>query len=146
MSPVVNIPVPEGYPGPRLKTAVGWYDFAVDGGAIGAVNLMGGLLIPSGSTILNGYIDVVTQCTSGGAATIALAVESAGDIVPNSVAIGAWTVGRKSVVPTVTAGAALAASAVIRTTADRDIVMTIAAATITAGRFKVVLFMQDPLA
>lgn len=103
-------------------------------------------IIPAGTVIIGGFVNVQTQCTSGGAATIALAVEAAGDVVPNSVAIGAWTVGVKQVKAGDTAGAALAASASIVPTAARDIVMTIATAALTAGKFQVVLYALDPLA
>lgn len=143
---IIETKIIEGAQGPRLKVYRGDYDFAVDGGAVGAINLIGQAVIPAGTVIIGGFVNVQTQCTSGGAATIALAVEAAGDVVPSSVAIGAWTVGVKQVKAGDTAGAALAASVSIVPTAARDIVMTIAVAALTAGKFQVVLYALDPLA
>src|SRR2546428_2594298 len=71
----------------RLKTAIGEYDFAVDGGAISSINLrcnptdtLGGE-IPNGAVIQGGYIEVDTIVTSGGAATIAINSEAAGSVL-----------------------------------------------------------------
>jgi hypothetical protein len=130
-------------PGPRLKTAMGVYDFAVDGGAVSTIPLMGAALIPLGATIVGGYVDVVTQVTSGGAATLAIQVEAANDIL-TAVAVASWTVGRKNILPAQQSGA-LTASTLVRTTALRDISLVVGAFALTAGKFKVVLFYQDPL-
>ena len=43
--------------------------FAVDGGAVGAINLLPSALIPSGAVILGATSRVTTAVTSGGAAT-----------------------------------------------------------------------------
>ena len=143
--PIAESPIAEGIPGPRRKSARGLYDFAVDTGAIATVGLMPAVFrIPAGATIYGGWIEVHTQLTSGGAATIAVTCESAGDVVP-AVAVASWTTGRKQIVPGLTAGAALGASAVVRTSAERDITATIAAFTLTAGKFSVILFYTDPL-
>lgn len=141
---LIETALTEGLNASRLKIARGDYNFATDGGAIGNINLMG-QTIPAGAVIIGGHVNVQTVCTSGGAATIALAVETAGDLVPNTVAIASWTLGLKQIKAGTTAGAALAASASILTTAARDIVMTIATAALTAGRFQVVLLYLDPV-
>ena len=145
MSPIIDTTIKEGVPNPRLKMARGEYSFAVDGGAIGTIPLMGATNIPSGATILGGWIEVHTQLTSGGAATIAVQVEGAGDVVP-AVAVASWTAGRKKIVPSMDSNNALAAATDIRTTAARDISAVIAAAALTAGRFSVCLIYADPLA
>jgi hypothetical protein len=142
--PIVETSHSEGTPGPRLKTAVGHYNFAADGGATGTIALMGATNIPSGATIVGGYVDVTTQLTSGGSATIACQVEAANDIL-TAVAVASWTTGRKNILPALTSGA-LTASTTARTTAARDISIVIATAALTAGAFKVVLFYMDPLA
>lgn len=144
MSPIIETTVGEGVPGPRLKIARGIYDFTVDGGAVSTIALMGDTKIPSGATIIGGFVDVHTQLTSGGAATIACQVEGANDIL-TAVAVASWTVGRKNVLPSPTSGA-LTASTAVRTTAARDISIVIAAQPLTAGRFSVVLYYADPLA
>lgn len=143
--PTIGNTIAEGVSAPRLKTARGIYDFAVDGGAIGTIALMGATNIPSGATIIGGWIEVQTQLTSGGAATIAVQVEGSGDVVP-AVAVASWTAGRKEIVPGVTAHNDLSASAVVRTTAARDISAVIATADLTAGKFSVIVLYIDPLA
>ena len=119
----------------RLKTVRGEYDFAVDGGAVSTITLRGDNTIPAGSYILGGFVEVDTAVTSGGAATVAVTVESAGDAVAAAAVSGApWsTTGRKSVIPVFTGATSL------KTTAVRSVVITIATATVTAGKFRVVL-------
>jgi hypothetical protein len=119
----------------------GDYSFAVDGGAISTIALSGSTGIPSGAIVLAAYIEVVTPPTSGGAATIAVQVESAADIQAAAAVSGA---------PWSTAGVKLSsartfATAPIKTTADRDISIVVAAATLTAGAFRVyVVYVSAP--
>lgn len=144
MSPVIDTPAREGVPGPRKKLAIGKYDFAVDGGAVSTIALMGGTLIPLGATITGGFVRVTTQLTSGGSATIACQVEAANDIL-TAVAVASWTTGVKNILPAPTTGA-LTASTRVLTTAARDISIVIGTAALTAGVFYVVLEYTDPLA
>ena len=122
----------------------GKYDFAVDGGAVSTIAITTGTPIPSGSVIIGGYVDITTTLTSGGAATIACQVEAANDIL-TAVAVASWTAGRKNVLPAPTTGA-LTASTAVKTTADRNISIVIAAAALTAGVCHVVLYIVPPLA
>lgn len=107
------------------------YDFAVDGGAIGTIALRGES-IPSGAIVINTLIRVLTPVTSGGAATVALQAESAGDVQAAAAVSGApWsTAGAKRATLTAT-------SAPVITTAPRTPSAVIAAATLTAGKFVV---------
>lgn len=118
----------------------GDYSFAVDGGAIGDINLTAGLPIPAGSTILGAVIEVVTVPTSGGAATIALRIEGGADVQAAAAISGA---------PWSTVGVRLAtltrASAPLRTTAARAITATIGTAALTAGVFRVLVELLPPL-
>ena len=122
----------------------GRYDFAVDGGAVSTIALTSGTPIPSGSTIVGGYVDVITPLTSGGAATIACQVEAANDVL-TAVAVASWTAGVKNILPAPTTGA-LTASTAVRTTAARNISAVIAGAALTAGKFDVVLYVIPPVA
>jgi hypothetical protein len=122
----------------------GKYDFAVDGGAQSTIAITSGLPIPSGSYVIGGFVDVTTQLTSGGSATIACQVEAANDIL-TAVAVASWTTGRKNVLPAPTTGA-LTASTAVKTTAVRNISIVIATADLTAGVFNVVLYVVPPLA
>jgi hypothetical protein len=125
--------------GTRIATAQ--YDFAEDGGAISTIALSGRLIIPALAVITGGYVEVITQLTSGGAATIACQVEAANDVL-TAVAVASWTVGVKNILPALTTGA-LTASTKIQTTVARDISIVIAAAALTAGKFNVVLYYTD---
>lgn len=121
----------------------GRYDFAVDGGAVSTIAITAGTPIPSGAVIVGGYVDVTTPLTSGGAATIACQVEAANDIL-TAVAVASWTAGRKNILPAPASGA-LTATTAVKTTADRNISIVIAAAALTAGVFDVVLYIVPPL-
>lgn len=125
--------------GGPVSGAIQWvrarYDFATEGGAVSTIGLLGQTAIPSGAVILGGFVDVIVVPTSGGAATVAIQVEAAGDIVAAAAISGApWsTTGRKSVVPAWTGATS------VKTTAVRDVSAVIATAALTAGRFDVYL-------
>lgn len=137
--PIIETPPFEGINARGLKTIRGDYSFAVDGGAVSTIALIGGAPIPSGTIILGGFLEVTTAVVGAGA-SVAITVESAGDIVAAAAVSGApWsTTGRKSIVPAFTGATS------IKTTAARDISAVITAAVLTAGVFKVVLFALDP--
>lgn len=115
------------------KTAVGLYDFAVDGGAQGDITLRGDTL-PAGAVIIDSLIVVATALTSGGAATVAIKSEGAADINAADAISGApWsTTGAKR-------GDLTATSAPVVTTAARALVATVGAADLTAGKFSVIV-------
>lgn len=121
----------------RLKTAVAEYDFAVDGGAIGTIVLRSadssGGAVPTGSVVMGGYIDVLTGVASA-TGTVAVQIESAGDLLAAVSPTAALTTGRKSIVPAATGATA------IKTTAARSLTMVIATAALTAGKLRVVVF------
>lgn len=140
--PVITGAVPQDVASRTLLVVRGRYDFAVDGGAQGTISLTSGTPIPSGAYIVGGFLEVATAVTSGGAATGAIQVNAADDIVAAAAVSGApWsTTGRKSIIPAMTGATA------VKTTAARDISFVIGAATLTAGVFDVVLFVVPPLA
>lgn len=125
-----------------VKTAVGEYDFAVDGGAIGAITLRapvgGNNQIGANAVILYGYLEIDTGFTTGSAATMAISVEGAGDLVAATVVSGApySTTGRKSIIPAGTGATS------VKTTVPRSLVATIAVGTVTAGKGRVVVFYR----
>jgi hypothetical protein len=130
----------------NLKTAQGEYDFAVDGGAISThprrLHRGGTLpnLIPSGSIILGGYIEVDTLVTSasGNTGTISVNAEGAADLQAAVAVSGApWsTTGRKSITPAFTGAAS------VKTTTNRSLAITVAVAALTAGKFRVVVYYR----
>ena len=131
------MPLIEGTRG--LKEWAGSYDFAVDGGAQGAITLRSNDgPIPNGSVIEGGYVEVVTPLTSGGAGTVAVQAEAANDTVNAAAVSGApWsTGGRKSIIP------AFTGATTVKTTAARSPAMVIGTADLTAGAFNVVLYFK----
>lgn len=121
------------------QVAVYEYDFAKDGGAVGAKTLrsLDGLQIPDNAIIVRGVVDVLTTLTtaSADAGTIALHVKTANDIkaaVAVSHESNVWDAGIQAVVPT---GAANA----VKTTAKSDVIATVAIQAVTAGKFLVFL-------
>lgn len=121
-----------------LKSYVGDYSFAVDGGAISAIVLRSDDgPIPAGSIIYDGGIEVLTVPTAGGAATIAVHVEAANDLQTAITIAGApWsTTGRKAITP-------VSFATSVKTTVSRAPTITIAAFALTAGIFRVYLFYR----
>lgn len=136
------MPIAEGTG--QSKWFEGEYDFAIDGGAISTIVLRGagalGGLIPNGAIIVGGYVDILTQLTSGGAATIACQAEAAGDVFA-ATAVASFTVGRKNVLPAPASGS-VTASTYLKTTAARAISIVIAAFALTAGKMRVALLVR----
>ncbi|MEV4096962.1 hypothetical protein [Streptosporangium saharense] len=131
------MPYRGGYPrATEVKVVRGRYDFSVDGGAVGDIDLTYDAQIPANAIVLGGFVEVDAAPTSGGSATVAVKVEGAGDIVAAAAISGApWsTTGRKSVVP------AFTGATTVKTTQARKIQATVATAALTAGVFDVVLF------
>lgn len=126
-----------GGPMGQVKVARGLYDFTTDGGAVGDITLRGDQ-IPSGAVLTDALIHVDTVPTSGGAATVAIKVENAADVNAADAISGApWSsTGAKR-------GDFTSASAPIKTTAARSIVATVGTATLTAGKFSVVVFYVE---
>lgn len=126
-----------GYFG-STKWARGDYSFAADGGAVGNINL--GTSVPSGALVLSAYMEV-TAAVTGAGASVALQIESAGDVQAAAAISGApWsTTGLKL------SSARTRAAVPLKTTADRDIVAVVSAAVITAGAFRVyVEYIEAP--
>lgn len=124
-----------------VKLARGDYSFAVDGGAVSTIALTGASVLPAGALILSAYIEVTTAPTSGGAATIAVQAESAGDVQAAAAISGApWsTTGLKL------SSARTRAAAPLKLTAASDISIVIATAALTAGEFRVyVEYIEAP--
>jgi hypothetical protein len=119
------------------KTVIkGMYDFSVQGGAQGAIELLSDLTdgtstitIPDNAIITRVLIDVITDPTSGGSATIAVDSEGAGDLLV-ATAIGSWT-GLVDGIPVNTAATS------VKMTADRTLQVTVATADLMAGVFNV---------
>ncbi len=119
----------------RTKWARAYYDFATDGGAVGAIALRGDK-IPAGALVLRAIVKVATATTSGGAATVSLGIEGAADVraanAHDNATTQLSTTGNKVTLLT-------GAVAPVSTTANRDVTATVAVAALTAGRFSVLV-------
>lgn len=116
----------------NLKVATWEYDFAKDGGAIGDIAMRGPKL-PVGAIVLGAYIDVETAPLSADAATIALKITGAADVLVATAiatfALDALLIG----VPDL----ATVADAIRVATAAKGVTMSIADFALTAGKFNV---------
>lgn len=119
------------YQAAKTKTARAFYDFAVDAGAISSITLRGDS-IPSGSIVTNTLIDVETGVAQV-PGTLALTLEGAGDL-----RVAAANNAGTPVVST-TGTKALVGANIIKTTAERSVVLAIVGNAVTAGKFSVLL-------
>jgi hypothetical protein len=104
------------------------YDYSVDAGAIGALDVF---VASQDVTILEAYVKVLTTCTSGGAATLAIGIDADPDTLVDETAIGALTAGALI--------APIAAVCPVKLASGAKIKMNIADFTLTAGKFEVVV-------
>jgi hypothetical protein len=105
------------------------FDYAEHGGAVGDIAL--DLKLPDNAIVYQGLIDVVTDPTSGGSATVALKIEGSADLLA-ATAIASVT-GQLDTVPDGTA------ANVVKLTAERTLTVTVTTAALTAGKFHVYL-------
>ncbi len=126
----------------KVNTAISYYEFAEDAGAIGAIELPG--VLPLGAVVTGGFVDVLTTFITAGAdaGTIALHIQAANDLVTaTAVSAGGniWDAGVHDIVPDATGSTA------IKLTADRQVVLTIGGQVVTAGKLAVVLeYVMSP--
>lgn len=110
------------------------YNFAVDGGALGAHTLKDeqgkACVLPNKAVVRDVLVDVLTAPTSGGAATISLGAGVSAVNFKAATAIASYT----GLVAGIPVGSAATA---IKLAADQSPSMTIAVAALTAGKFNV---------
>ncbi len=120
-----------------LRVAKATYDFAVDGGAMATITPAANATIPINAIIMGGAINNITVETSGGGATIALGLSAGGGGAAALLAAAAisgapWSsTGIKAIIPV------FSAATMIKMTAAGVITLTVATATLTAGKFDV---------
>ena len=119
------------------------YDFSKQGGAQGVIYLKGidgqNCVIPKGYIVDQAYLDVVTQLTSGGSATISVGTGLGATDIKNALAVASWTVSIIAGTPVGTAATA------IKMTAEKSPYITIATADLTAGKFVAIFNLQPSL-
>ena len=109
----------------RVHLALFEYDFAKLGGAVGTITV-GPKLLPPAAVVMDGFINVITDFTSGGSATLQIKAVGTDDVLA-STAVASLT-GLLDVVPDGTA------ANMILTTAYTQLTFTIGTAAMTAGK------------
>jgi hypothetical protein len=117
---------------PKKGVAVFEYDFAKHGGAVGDIEIDPKLL-PRDAVVTSGVIHVKKAVTSGGAATVAFRLNSAGDILA-ATAISGMTL--NALIDVVPDGSA---ANMVRTTQPTKLTMTIGTAPLTGGKAAIAL-------
>jgi hypothetical protein len=117
---------------PSLRVAEFEYDFAKEGGAIGNITLRGGKL-PVGALVLNGFVYTETAVTATGAATVALQINSANDVL-TATAKGSFTAGAK--LQGLPDFATIAESILVAST-PKGVVAVVATDALLTGKFRV---------
>jgi hypothetical protein len=112
------------------------YDFAVDGGGIGTIQLANSLVIPTGAIIFGGLIDGITLPVGVGA-TIAVGLGAGAQAASLKAATAIATYAAGAIVPIVPVWTAASAFVVA---ADTKVSVTIATAALTAGKFGINLY------
>lgn len=109
------------------------YDFAVQGGAVGAITLTDedgeAQTIPADAVIVSSTIHVITACTSGGAATLAFGITGTAAGFKAATAVGSYTL---DAVFLGEASTPLHSGATAK-----SVLLTVAAAALTAGKIEV---------
>ena len=145
------------------RIAKGVYDFAVQGGAVGAINLYDAsfapgisappglpqvgsgsqkgvfkpLILPYGSIVVRGLLDVITAVTSGGSATVAIGTGVSATDLLGATAKASLGVGLVDCTPNHTAANAIKIAQAV--TGSQGVIpfITVAVAALTAGKFNV---------
>jgi len=108
------------------------YDFALQGGAIGSINT--GIFVPAGAHVTRAYVEKVTAFTSGGSATVALSLVSAGDLLAAVAYNNAiFTAAIGTAIPTGTPATFVKNTA----TTEKQITLDVATAALTAGKYTI---------
>lgn len=114
--------------GPEVETIEIEYDFAKDGGATGALDV---LKVKDASVVRAAYFKVDTACTSGGSATLGLGISGDAAGLVAATAVASLTTGAVIDGASIGTGYKLAADAVIQA--------TIGTAALTAGKVSIVI-------
>ena len=117
-----------------LRVARAKYDFAVDGGAQGAITLATTATLPDNAVIVGATLNSTTAATSGGAATIAVGLTAGGaaDTIKTAEAVASFSADAL-INGTVTFAAP------VKMTAAGNINITVATADLTAGVIEITL-------
>jgi hypothetical protein len=121
---------------PTKRVAKFRYDFDTHGGAVGDIALSD--LPPVGAIVTSGMVEVNEAVTSDGAATVALTLETAGDILD---ATGKASLTEGALIDAVAVHSAATAVKIVDATA---LTVTVAVAALTAGQIDVYVEYYQP--
>jgi hypothetical protein len=122
------------------------YDFAVSGGAVGAISLsaLAGKSIPAGALVTAVYAKVVTAFTSGGAATVSWGPTADPDGYSGAAKAMAAMVDDAAFSGQEDSGALLDGVYPVVAANSQDMLLTIAVAALTAGKMAIVVKYLKP--
>lgn len=115
------------------------YDFALDGGAVGFINLTRGKKMPVGSIVESGYYMVQTAMTSSGSATVAIGDADTGNRYKAAAAMD-----HADYSANVPADLASGVPLYLDSVNDGTFGITVGTAALTAGKIKFVLKVYKP--
>lgn len=117
------------------NTASGQYDFAKQGGAIGSYD--SGIHLPNGAIIREVFFDVITAGTTSASGTVSFDANSTGDLKA-ALAAASWT-GKVAGIPIYTA------ATMVKLTAARTLLFSIATGALTAGKINAYVDYTYPI-
>lgn len=117
------------------NTAYGQYDFSKQGGAIGSYD--SGIHLPNGAIIREVFFDVITAGTTSLSGTVSFDANSTGDLKA-ALAAASWT-GKVAGIPVYTA------ASMVKLTAARTLLFSIATGALTAGKINAYVDYTYPI-
>ena len=122
-----------------MYVAKAYFDFAVDGGAVGAITPSQSDTIPANAIIIGATINSPTAVTSGGAATIAVGTTagSAANSILTATGKASFSL---DAIQTFLAGTGPFGATAVKMTAAGQINITVATAALTAGVIEIFVF------
>lgn len=125
--------------GNQLKVQEYVYDFAVDGGAVGFIDLADAMKLPVGTKILRVWYSVETAFTSGGSATVAI-----GDAASGARYLAATAYNNAAYNAGTLAQAAIGTPVAVSSANIGKLGITVATAALTAGKLKLMAEVWMP--
>jgi len=113
------------------------YDFSIDGGGIGTIQIFNSIVIPAGMIIYGGLLDVPVSLNGGGGATVAIGFGTGAQSAALKAATGFATYSAGSIIALIPVWTAASA---VQVAVDSKLSVTIAVAALTAGKISIELY------
>lgn len=118
-----------------LRVAKVLFDFAVDGGATGAIQPVGSVNLPANAMIVGATVDVIAAVTSLGSATVAIGTDAGS----SATSILAATAKASLTLAALINGVPVFATPV-KMSAPGNVIFTVGTAALTAGKIEVAIY------